>query len=127
MECGRLACRPAVRAAPIAAATVWRRFCRETIRMTATAGRQASHLWCRLRIRGCASGTGGVLPAMTLDRCKSAPTTEPHGRRCRHSMEKTAVARIMTAAAIGGGPGWTRSEEHTSELQSLRHLVCRLL
>src|SRR5436853_1006080 len=23
--------------------------------------------------------------------------------------------------------GWTRSEEHTSELQSLRHLVCRLL
>src|ERR1035441_10924023 len=25
---------------------------------------------------------------------------------------------------IGGGP---RSEEHTSELQSLRHLVCRLL
>src|SRR5438045_5814558 len=24
-------------------------------------------------------------------------------------------------------PGRTRSEEHTSELQSLRHLVCRLL
>src|SRR5205814_7506389 len=23
--------------------------------------------------------------------------------------------------------GWSRSEEHTSELQSLRHLVCRLL
>src|SRR5438045_6331736 len=23
--------------------------------------------------------------------------------------------------------GWARSEEHTSELQSLRHLVCRLL
>src|ERR1035441_2664131 len=23
--------------------------------------------------------------------------------------------------------GWMRSEEHTSELQSLRHLVCRLL
>src|SRR5258705_11063346 len=22
---------------------------------------------------------------------------------------------------------WTRSEEHTSELQSLRHIVCRLL
>src|SRR5262245_63754685 len=26
-----------------------------------------------------------------------------------------------------GGAGWRRSEEHTSELQSLRHLVCRLL
>src|SRR5258705_4945662 len=25
------------------------------------------------------------------------------------------------------GPGAPRSEEHTSELQSLRHLVCRLL
>src|SRR5205814_2964074 len=25
------------------------------------------------------------------------------------------------------GPGAGRSEEHTSELQSLRHLVCRLL
>src|ERR1035438_10596839 len=25
------------------------------------------------------------------------------------------------------GDGWCRSEEHTSELQSLRHLVCRLL
>src|SRR5262245_62953886 len=24
-------------------------------------------------------------------------------------------------------PLWARSEEHTSELQSLRHLVCRLL
>src|SRR5262245_63567501 len=36
---------------------------------------------------------------------------------------------------VGGMPGWqialiavvARSEEHTSELQSLRHLVCRLL
>src|SRR5438045_7125650 len=25
------------------------------------------------------------------------------------------------------GTAWSRSEEHTSELQSLRHLVCRLL
>src|SRR5262245_1427736 len=28
---------------------------------------------------------------------------------------------------VGGDPAWVRSEEHTSELQSLRHLVCRLL
>src|SRR5262245_7959369 len=28
--------------------------------------------------------------------------------------------------ARAGGPGRLRSEEHTSELQSLRHLVCRL-
>src|ERR1035438_5053683 len=32
-----------------------------------------------------------------------------------------------TAAAAAGGFTSVRSEEHTSELQSLRHLVCRLL
>src|SRR5438045_4355152 len=34
----------------------------------------------------------------------------------------TDVVGRRTALALGG-----RSEEHTSELQSLRHLVCRLL
>src|SRR5947199_5431507 len=38
---------------------------------------------------------------------------------------------VLTAAARGTRPprtrAWHRSEEHTSELQSLRHLVCRLL
>src|SRR3989449_8211435 len=28
---------------------------------------------------------------------------------------------------VGGRRGWRRSEEHTSELQSRLHLVCRLL
>src|SRR5262245_63102284 len=32
-----------------------------------------------------------------------------------------------TVAPCAVPPGATRSEEHTSELQSLRHLVCRLL
>src|SRR5262245_63059578 len=31
------------------------------------------------------------------------------------------------AVAIASIPEYWRSEEHTSELQSLRHLVCRLL
>src|ERR1035441_3835504 len=31
------------------------------------------------------------------------------------------------SARIHRDPGSVRSEEHTSELQSLRHLVCRLL
>src|SRR5215212_12078816 len=42
---------------------------------------------------------------------------------------------ISSAPGRSRSPGWhgrsglrsTRSEEHTSELQSLRHLVCRLL
>src|SRR3712207_8834626 len=38
--------------------------------------------------------------------------------------------RVMTAVIVGGGLalcGCTRSEEHTSELQSRQYLVCRLL
>src|ERR1035438_4642156 len=35
--------------------------------------------------------------------------------------------RVMAAAYNFHNYGKTRSEEHTSELQSLRHLVCRLL
>src|SRR5689334_24393194 len=39
-----------------------------------------------------------------------------------------ARARSSCAASAGGAPSWTaRSEEHTSELQSQFHLVCRLL
>src|SRR5687767_15524675 len=30
-------------------------------------------------------------------------------------------------ALLAGARGWSRSEEHTSELQSLAYLVCRLL
>src|SRR5438045_6661752 len=44
--------------------------------------------------------------------------------------EAAGAAEKLLAAFIGGdrGPQLTdRSEEHTSELQSLRHLVCRLL
>src|SRR5262245_63065911 len=41
------------------------------------------------------------------------------------------VAEIHRRVVAGGGPALlftnVRSEEHTSELQSLRHLVCRLL
>src|ERR1039458_4557870 len=34
---------------------------------------------------------------------------------------------VDVAMVAPKGPGHLRSEEHTSELQSLRHLVCRLL
>src|SRR5258705_8308618 len=38
------------------------------------------------------------------------------------------IEAIATEKAKTCPPGaWSRSEEHTSELQSLRHLVCRLL
>src|SRR5262245_65345013 len=44
----------------------------------------------------------------------------PFGSPC----SKRKSARAAWAARSSG---WARSEEHTSELQSLRHLVCRLL
>src|SRR5438045_7457358 len=37
------------------------------------------------------------------------------------------VPAVAGRAAAGAAGGAGRSEEHTSELQSLRHLVCRLL
>src|SRR5437899_7769151 len=37
------------------------------------------------------------------------------------------VIRVALERALASGLIHVRSEEHTSELQSLRHLVCRLL
>src|SRR5205814_10411665 len=43
-----------------------------------------------------------------------------------HRCARQAVERAGPAGP-GSAAGISRSEEHTSELQSLRHLVCRLL
>src|SRR5205814_10470442 len=37
------------------------------------------------------------------------------------------VNHVLMGGPVGAATGRPRSEEHTSELQSLRHLVCRLL
>src|ERR1035438_6506072 len=50
-----------------------------------------------------------------------------------HSLDPEEVVRNLVRDTQGGivgsagGRFFARSEEHTSELQSLRHLVCRLL
>src|SRR5438309_6010016 len=49
------------------------------------------------------------------------PMTATLAGSCRRSLPTTAVA-----SALSGAPE-SRSEEHTSELQSQFHLVCRLL
>jgi len=41
-----------------------------------------------------------------------------------HNKDLVYVLNVGTFKSVDGGK---RSEEHTSELQSLRHLVCRLL
>src|SRR2546425_2784445 len=59
------------------------------------------------------SGPSGTLRANGI--AISWKTTTPRGLRCSHSLRSVAA---------GSG---RRSEEHTSELQSLAYLVCRLL
>src|SRR2546422_9373444 len=51
------------------------------------------------------------------DRCRG-------GRPCRN---RKAPGRSRRGAAGNNDPAAPRSEEHTSELQSRLHLVCRLL
>src|SRR5262245_65143905 len=46
--------------------------------------------------------------------------------RVRHAVRKAAV-RLVVDLGEAKRQHILRSEEHTSELQSLRHLVCRLL
>src|SRR5262245_64671045 len=52
-------------------------------------------------------------------RCPRPPKTSPTSSR------SVAPIRIASRFRVSDEP--SRSEEHTSELQSLRHLVCRLL
>src|SRR2546425_4544405 len=64
--------------------------------------------------------------------CATDPPTEGRGRRLidqrpdarELDLEPGAPCRPGTGVR---GPGLRRSEEHTSELQSLAYLVCRLL
>src|SRR2546422_5658874 len=48
-----------------------------------------------------------------------------HNCEC-HTFEQV-VKQLQKAIACSEAEGWERSEEHTSELQSRLHLVCRLL
>src|SRR5205814_10431829 len=80
-----------------------------------------------------------LFPYMTLFRSRRGARPHPStdraalgGHRSAHTARALPPARhggrrdrrLRRAAAVARG---TRSEEHTSELQSLRHLVCRLL
>src|SRR5258708_29308199 len=58
----------------------------------------------------------------SLDRCRRAPGEGLLPR----TGDRIQGAQRWPAPARDGAP-WIRSEEHTSELQSPDHLVCRLL
>src|SRR5687767_15420086 len=54
---------------------------------------------------------------------------QPLGKLRRKAREMKRAGRILAGVfgAVAHMPGPSRSEEHTSELQSLAYLVCRLL
>src|SRR3989441_4203010 len=62
-----------------------------------------------------------LFPYTTLFRSYRAPINVETRRRLTLALAITAV--VLVVELVGG---W-RSEEHTSELQSLAYLVCRLL
>src|SRR2546429_6395947 len=60
--------------------------------------------------------TNGAISAPIFASCASNPRRAPRD---------SAAARALSSGGAAAAP--TRSEEHTSELQSRLHLVCRLL
>src|SRR2546425_6750689 len=62
-----------------------------------------------------------LFPYTTLFRSRSARCERERTRRCRPARARTAGTGDRPP------PRGARSEEHTSELQSLAYLVCRLL
>src|SRR5262245_62843925 len=55
----------------------------------------------------------------------SSPAAYAPAKPSTSTIRPSSANRRFLPAGLAGGGG--RSEEHTSELQSLRHLVCRLL
>src|SRR3989449_4338191 len=62
-----------------------------------------------------------------VEREQSHPGGDPHVRRLEVTVERVVVAARQVAEVQARQRAAQRSEEHTSELQSRLHLVCRLL
>src|SRR5687768_786802 len=67
-------------------------------------------------------GAGLALRPVLLE----APSPDPEGREIG-VVRTTTTLTMGVGFGLGHGFGIARSEEHTSELQSRLHLVCRLL
>src|SRR5262245_63074790 len=69
-----------------------------------------------------------LFPYTTLFRSGAGRRAGPDPRRVRRA-RRAVIARLVACGAFAALAlaATSRSEEHTSELQSLRHLVCRLL
>src|SRR5437899_8709865 len=68
-----------------------------------------------------------LFPYTTLFRSKRSERIEAARFKCPRPWPLDGIICGAGATATISGSSSSRSEEHTSELQSLRHLVCRLL
>src|SRR5262245_63957277 len=68
-----------------------------------------------------------VLPAAAHRVGAALPAEGGRTMPTRWLLRSGACASVALVAAVVAASCDDRSEEHTSELQSLRHLVCRLL
>src|SRR5205814_9158172 len=75
------------------------------------------------------SGFDRSAPAATTIRRRSAasPSSESRPRHVRVQTPASVSIQSVSQTSVISHGSRPRSEEHTSELQSLRHLVCRLL
>src|SRR5690348_17925626 len=83
----------------------------------------------KIRVMSLAPPTETVLPLSSLMLLIAGLASSVYGGRCI-SMRTSASGAPLSTARIGSTsplPTLRRSEEHTSELQSPVHLVCRLL
>src|SRR5205823_13505787 len=76
----------------------------------------------------------GATPSRSSSTHSSAANREPpgepphgHAREARRQHHEVPDLEVDLPSRAAGQPAQPRSEEHTSELQSLAYLVCRLL
>src|SRR3989441_8147612 len=89
---------------------------------------RASHLACASAGRPYTGSavSGSAIARAAPSRARSESSSVAAGRRLSGGTGSAPVQR-ETSPAYRIAPSPTRSEEHTSELQSLAYLVCRLL
>src|SRR5258708_16083303 len=68
-----------------------------------------------------------LFPYTTLFRSKAASASDPRVAGFEQRLLSAAVSKAIADGNVDRATSLLRSEEHTSELQSPDHLVCRLL
>src|SRR5438309_3343619 len=75
-------------------------------------------------VSGHAARVDAACAQCSEDQRRRSRSRHLHGRRAVRGAAIAELTAVVISPAIGGA---ARSEEHTSELQSQFHLVCRLL